>query len=175
MLRVDFITDSPSFERILTPYVDNLTGLGVSATFEVIDPAQYTNRNRDFDWDMIYSGYSNGLEEGLGLDQRYGTQGVGDVFNAAGYSSPAVDKLIEAVVAAETREEMAAGVRAMDRIMRRELFVVPTWYLANYWVAYYDMYEHPAELPPYALGQLDFWWYNAEKAEALVAAGAFQQ
>ena len=175
VLRVDFITDSPSFERILTPYVDNLTGLGVSATFEVIDPAQYTNRDRDFDWDMIYSGYSNGLEEGLGLDQRYGTQGVGDVFNAAGYSSPAVDKLIEAVVAAETREEMAAGVRAMDRIMRRELFVVPTWYLANYWVAYYDMYEHPAELPPYALGQLDFWWYNAEKAEALVAAGAFQQ
>ena len=100
---------------------------------------------------------------------------MGDLFNPAGYTSPAMDTLIEAVVAATTREEMAAGVRAMDRIMRRDLFVVPTWYKANYWVAYYDMYEHPETLPPYSLGQLDFWWFNPEKYDALVAAGAFQQ
>jgi microcin C transport system substrate-binding protein len=99
---------------------------------------------------------------------------VDDVFNEPGYSSPAVDKLIGDVVAATTRDEMAAAVRAIDRIMRRELFVVPTWYKANHWVAYFDMFEHPEVLPPYALGHLDFWWYNAEKAEALVAAGALR-
>ena len=174
-MTIDFITDAASLERVLSPYIDNLVSLGVKATIEVIDPAQYTNRTRDFDFDMIYSGYSNGLEEGLGLDQRYGTVGLGDLFNPAGYASPAVDALIKAVVAATTREEMAAGVRAMDRIMRRELFVVPTWYKANYWVAYYDMYEHPETLPPYSLGQLDFWWFNQAKYDALVAAGAFQQ
>jgi microcin C transport system substrate-binding protein len=41
-------------------------------------------------------------------------------------------------------------------------------------VAYFDMYEHPDPLPPYALGQLDFWWFNAEKAAALRAAGAIR-
>jgi len=58
--------------------------------------------------------------------------------------------------------------------MRREVFVVPVWYLGKHWVAYYDMFEHPAELPPYALGHLDFWWFNADKAEALRAEGALR-
>lgn len=173
---VEFLSDNPSFDRILIPYVDNLNRLlgEGAATYNRVDPAQYTNRERAFDWDMIYDGYSNGLEEGIGLGQRFGTDGLGDLFNPAGYASPAVDRLIEIVVDAETREEMEAGVRAIDRIMRRELFVVPTWYNANYWVAYWDMYEHPETLPPYALGQLDFWWFNADKAEALVAAGALR-
>jgi len=173
-LTLEFLSISPSFDRIITPYVESLRQLGVDATYNRVDPAQYTNRERAFDWDMIFDGYSNGLEEGIGLDQRFGSDGVGDVFNPSGYSSPAVDKLIEAVVAAEDREEMAAAVRAIDRIMRRELFIVPVWYLGKYWVAYYDMYEHPENLPPYGLGYLDYWWYNADKAEALRAAGALR-
>jgi len=171
---LEFMSDNPSFERVITPYIDNLTRLGVQAEFNLIDPAQYTNRERAFDWDMIYDGYSNALEESLGLNQRYGSDGVADVFNPTGYSSPAVDALITAVSEAESYDDMAAGVRAIDRIMRRELFVVPTWYNPNFWVAYFDMYEYPEPLPPYALGQLDFWWYNAEKGDALRAAGALR-
>jgi microcin C transport system substrate-binding protein len=49
-----------------------------------------------------------------------------------------------------------------------------TYYKPTYWLAYYDMFEHPAELPPYDLGHLDWWWYNPEKADALKAAGAFR-
>jgi microcin C transport system substrate-binding protein len=51
---------------------------------------------------------------------------------------------------------------------------VPQWYKANHTIAYYDIFEHPENLPPYALGELDFWWYNAEKAEALKANGALR-
>jgi microcin C transport system substrate-binding protein len=173
-LKLEFINDQPTFERIFSPYVENLISLGVDATYETVDPAQYTNRQRAFDWDILYDGYVNGLEESDSLSQRYSPEGLED-FNKAGYSSPAVDQLIDIVADATTREEMAAGVRAIDRIMRRELFLVPTYYKANYWVAYYDMYEHPETLPPYALGEMDFWWFNQEKYDALVAAGAFQQ
>ena len=172
---LELLSASPSFDRILTPYVVNLTKLGVTASYNRIDPAQFYERvqgSRDFD--IYYGGYSNGLEEGEGLNQRYGSSGVGDVFNPAGYSSPAVDKLIDSIQNTETREDMAAHVRAIDRIMRRDLFVVPAWYLGKYWTAYYDMYEHPAELPPYSLGVLDFWWINADKAAELKAAGAYQ-
>ena len=42
------------------------------------------------------------------------------------------------------------------------------------WVAYYDMYDHPEELPPFGVGELDFWWFDAEAAAELQAAGAFQ-
>jgi microcin C transport system substrate-binding protein len=173
-LEIEFIMYSPSFDRILNPYIDNLNRLGIQATYNRIDPAQYTERYYQFDFDMIFGGYSVGLEEGSGLHQRFGSSGLGDVFNPAGYSSEAVDALIPYVTNADTYDEMAAAVRAIDRIMRRELFVVPVWYLGKHWVAYYDMFEHPEELPPYALGHLDFWWFNAEKAEALSEAGAFR-
>jgi microcin C transport system substrate-binding protein len=36
------------------------------------------------------------------------------------------------------------------------------------------MYDHPDPLPPYALGNLDFWWYDAERGAALRAAGVIR-
>ncbi len=174
VLRIEFLSDNPNLDRIITPYMDNLQRLGVDAIYNRVDPAQFTNRTRDFDFDMILDGYSNALEEGSSLNQRYGTQGLGDLFNPASYASPAVDALIPTVAQATEYDEMAAGVRAIDRIMRRDLFIIPTWYNPNFWVAYFDMYEHPDVLPPYDLGYLDFWWFNAQKAEALVAGGALR-
>ncbi len=91
-----------------------------------------------------------------------------------GLQDPAVDRLIDVVVNADEKEEMQTAVRALDRVLRAKQFWVPQWYKPTYWVAYYDMYDHPEELPPYALGELDFWWYDAEAAERLRAAGAFQ-
>ncbi len=36
--------------------------------------------------------------------------------------------------------------------------MVPTWYLGKHWVAYWKEYGRPEAMPPYALGQTDFWW-----------------
>ena len=58
--------------------------------------------------------------------------------------------------------------------MRRDLFMVPTWYKASHWVASWDMYGHPETLPPYSLGYLDFWWHDAEGEARLRAAGALR-
>jgi len=58
--------------------------------------------------------------------------------------------------------------------LRHEFFIIPTWYNDVYWTAYYDQYDHPKDQPAYALGYLDFWWYDAEKAEKLRAAGALR-
>jgi microcin C transport system substrate-binding protein len=174
-LDIEFLEQTPTFDRIILPFIENLKRLGVNAKYNRIDPAQYTNRTRDFDYDMVYDFYRNGLEEGQGLGQRYGLEDAQySLFNPAGYGSEAVDKLVEKVLAGSTYEEMEAGVRAIDRIMRRELFIVPTWYNDSFWVAYYDQYEHPENLPPYALGQYDFWWFNAEKAAKLKAAGVLK-
>ena len=173
-LDIELLEDSPSFDRILLPYVENLKQLGVNIRYNRVDPAQHGERMRTFDFDLYFGGYSNQMEESIGIEQRYGTKGLGDIFNPAGYASPAVDKLIEDVVASTSREEMAAGVRAIDRILRFEHFVTPAWYKANYWLSYYDMFDHPENLPPYGLGQLSIWWYDAAKADALKAAGALK-
>lgn len=171
---LEFLSSNAGFDRVILPYIDNLKALGVNAKYNRVDPAQYQQRSNNFEYDVVFDGYSVGLEEGLGLDQKFGAGGVNDVFNPAGYSSPAVDKLIEVAVDAKSYDEMATAVRAIDRIMRADHFVVPVWYLGKYWVAYYDMFEHPETLPPYALGELDFWWFNQDKYEQLKAKGALR-
>ncbi len=176
-LTLEFLGSSSSadVERVITPYIESLRTLGVEASFEAVDAAQFTNRRRDRDYDMMLAGYTNGPVEGTGIMQRYGSGDASEsVFNPAGYSSPAVDALIEDVIEATSLEDMAAAVRAVDRILRAERFVVPVWYKPTYWVAYYDMFRHPEPLPPFDLGETDFWWYDAEAAAELRASGALR-
>jgi microcin C transport system substrate-binding protein len=173
-LDVEILEDTPTFDRVLVPYVENLKQLGVNAVYNRVDPAQYSEGQRTFDYDMIYGVYSNAMEEGIGLEQRFGTSGVNDIFNPAGYASEAIDELAKIVVDSKSREEMAAAVRAVDRILRSARFQIPMWYNDKYWLAYYDMYEHPDPLPRYGLGYLNLWWVNQEKADALKAAGALK-
>jgi len=91
-----------------------------------------------------------------------------------GLADPTVDALIGKVLVAPDRAGLSVAVKALDRVLRAMYFWVPEWYKNTHTVAYYDMYEHPAAMPPYALGEMDFWWYNADKAKALTAAGAFK-
>ncbi|WP_281858241.1 extracellular solute-binding protein [Litoreibacter halocynthiae] len=170
---LEFLSGSPAYDRLIQPYIENLKRIGIQATYTRVDPAQYTNRERGFDWDMVYDGYVNYFEEGSGISQRFGSEDAEySLFNPSGYSSPAVDELIKKMLDAETLDQMQAAVRATDRILRAARIMIPAWYNDTFWVAYYDMFEHPEKLPPLALGHLDFWWYNADKAAALKAKGA---
>lgn len=173
-LKVEFLETRQSFDRVIAPFIDNLKRLGVEITYNRVDPAQYQKRNQEFDYDMIYDGHTMALEEGIGLAQRFGSEDRNDVFNPAGFGNPAVDALILKVIDARSHDEMATGVRAIDRVMRHEYFMVPAWYVPESWLAYYDMYAHVDPLPPYGTGELDYWWYDAEKADALKAAGAIK-
>ena len=94
------------------------------------------------------------------------------LFNPAGLASPLVDAIIEASFTAESQKETDVALKALDRALRYEFFVVPTGYIADHWVAYYDMYEHPDQIAPYDLGYLSTWWVDPEKEEALREAGA---
>ncbi len=174
-LDVVILESSPAFDRIINPYVENLQRLGVNARLDRVDPAQETQRRDESDFDMTTWGFQMSLEPGTELEQWFGSEGANESNrNLMGLADPAVDRLIQAVQAAQTRDDMVAAVNALDRVLRSYRFWVPQWYKDVYTVAFYDMYGYPDPLPPYALGQTDFWWYEAEKAEALTAAGAFE-
>ncbi len=173
-LKIEFLEDDPAFDRVVNPYIENLRKLGVDATLSRIDDAQYTARSRSFDFDMITDQLPTGFEPGSGLRQYFGSEGVKDVFNTMGLTNPAVDALITSVLEANTKHDLEISVKALDRVLRALRFWVPQWYKDKHTVAYYDMYDHPETLPPFARGELDFWWYNPAKAEALKAAGAFK-
>jgi len=164
---------SATMSAVVESFVSNLQLMGIDAKFDKIDAAQYTARERDRDYDIIFDSYVAFLEAGTGLHQRYGSKEAAfSLFNPAGLASPMVDAIIDRALESSTTEEQNVALTALDRALRYEFFMIPTWYLDKSWVAYWDMYGHPDPLPPYATGVLDFWWYDAERAAALKAAGA---
>jgi microcin C transport system substrate-binding protein len=171
-LKVEMLNDSQTFDRVFNPYIENLRALGVDAVMSRVDDAQMTNRTRAHDFDIVTGHLGGSLTPGSELQQTFGSKSVDDVFNLMGLQSEAVDRLIGVIEAAKSREELKTAVRALDRVLRAYRFWVPQWFKDKHTVAYYDMYEHPKAMPPYALGELDFWWYNADRAAALKAAGA---
>jgi microcin C transport system substrate-binding protein len=176
-LSVEFLNASPSFDRVITPYVENLRALGVDAVLSDIDPAQLSDRidPPSFDFDMITAGALNGYEPGPDMRQGYGSETKDNsTRNRAGVADPAVDALINVVEAAKTREELDVATQALDRVLRTIRFWVPEWYKNSNTVAYYDQFDHPDALPPYALGETSFWWFDQAKADKLKAAGVLK-
>lgn len=177
-LRLNFLLNasgSPTSRAIAENFISNLRSMAVDAKLEIVDSAQYSKRERDRDYDLVFDGYPALLGTGTGLQQRFGSEAAAySLFNPAGLASPMVDRIIDASLLTESQEEEDMTMRALDRALRYEFIVVPDGYKPDHWVAFWDMYEHPRPLPPYALGVLDFWWFNAEKAAALKASGALQ-
>jgi microcin C transport system substrate-binding protein len=173
-LTVTFLNANPQFDRVYTPYVENLIALGIDAKLENVDTAQYESRTRDpqYDFDIITDNLRSGYISGSELKQYYGSETADvSVFNVAGLKSKAVDRVIDIVMAAKSMDELTVATKALDRVIRAEGVWVPQWYKATHWVAYYDMYERPAMVPEYGLGETMIWWFNPEKAAALKAAG----
>jgi microcin C transport system substrate-binding protein len=76
-----------------------------------------------------------------------------------------VDKLIERVIFAKSREGLVAATHALDRVLLWNHYVVPQWHYSKIRSARWDRFGRPAELPKYgASGFPDIWWYDAEKA-----------
>ncbi|MCC5988495.1 MAG: ABC transporter substrate-binding protein [Pararhodobacter sp.] len=165
---------SSTLESVIETFIQNLDRMGIDARAQKIDPAQYTARSRDRDYDMVFDQYIAFLDVGTGLLQRFGTEAADDVFNPAGLRSELVDAVINTALMAPGPEERDVALRVLDRVLRWERFIVPVWYNPNTWVAYWNQYRRPDPLPTFADGALDFWWHDEDAAAALRAAGALR-
>ncbi|MCA2011610.1 extracellular solute-binding protein [Cereibacter sphaeroides] len=166
---------SATAEAIIESFLDNLRAMGINAIGQRIDPAQYTERERNRDYDMILDGYVAFLDTGTGLHQRFGSEAASySLFNPAGLASPLVDRIIDISLMAESPEERDTALRVLDRVLRYERFMVPLWYSPNQWFAYWDVYRHPEEIPQFSAGTMDWWWYDADRAAELRSTGALR-
>ena len=92
--------------------------------------------------------------------------------NIMGLANPAIDALIDHIETAKTREELNVAVTALDRALRSLHIWVPQWHNSFHNIAYKDVFGRPESLPPFSMGEMDFWWYDENKAARLKAAGA---
>ena len=170
-LTMEVLLVSPAFERIMLPMVKNLKRLGVETTVRTVDSAQYQNRLNDFDFDAIVFPFAQSLSPGN--EQRdfwgsYNADAKGSR-NFIGVKDPAVDDLIETIIAAPDRAALIAATRALDRVLLWGHYVVPQWHIQSYRIAYWDRFGRPAQTPKYGLG-FSAWWIDAAKDFALQAA-----
>src|SRR5262245_31516253 len=81
--------------------------------------------------------------------------------NLAGIADPVIDALIEKVIGANTREDVNAGCRALDRLFRAGRYWIPQWSRPSHWIAYWDVFGRPATKKRYGRGIPDTWWYDS--------------
>jgi microcin C transport system substrate-binding protein len=168
-LKLEILFFEDVFQRLVTPYVKNLKLLGIDAHMRMVDPAQYQQRLKSFDFDITTERYQMRNTPGVELRSYFGSQAakMSGSLNLAGISDPAVDVLIERVIAAKSRDELNTAARAIDRVLRAGHYWVPHWYKPSFNVAYWDKFSRPAVKPRFDRGILDTWWYDEAKAAKL--------
>ena len=166
-MELEMLLVNPDFERVVLPFGKNLERLGVRMTVRTVDPAQYTRRVTDFDFDVIVGSFGITLSPGNEQRDYWGSAAAGlpGSRNLAGARDPVVDALVEQVIAAPDRKSLIDRSRALDRVLLFSHYVIPNWHLAAWRVAYWDVFGRPeAPRPRYRLG-FDTWWIDEAKAE----------
>ncbi len=166
---IEFLLFSPTFERIVAPFVRNLKKLGVSARIRFVDPSQFQSRLKQFDFDIITQRYVLRVTPGVEIRSYWGSQAASTdgSFNLAGIADPAVDALVEKIIGTKSREELVTAARALDRVLRAGHYWVPHWYKAAHNLAFWDKFSRPKIKPAYGRGVIDIWWYDEAKAAKL--------
>ena len=166
---IEFLSDDPVFERIVNPYIRNLNLLGIAANIRQVESAQYQERLKHFDFDVLVQRYTIGQTPGTELQAFFAssTASLPGSFNLAGIKSPAVDQLIEDIIQAKSRADLVLAARCLDRVLRAMYFWVPHWFKGAHTVAYWDIFGHPASKPPYERGIIDTWWIDEAKAATI--------
>jgi len=170
-MRFTILVEDPSLERVVLPYSQNLRKLGIDAQVRTVDPAQFQHLTDDFNFDMIFQIYPEGDVPGPELRDYWSSAAakVQGSMNTPGISDPAVDALIEKVIAAPDLPSLQAAAHALDRVLLWRWYMVPNWENLVFHVAYWDRFGHPDK--PIREGfNFDLWWVDAKKAAATDAA-----
>ncbi len=171
-LGVEFLVDDPTYEPFVLFYQAPLQRLGINATVRTVDDVQFQNRVRRFDFDIIIASWQQSLSPGNEQRDYWGAQAADQPGsrNLAGIKNPAVDALIQRVIYAESRDDLVAATRALDRVLLWNHYVVPQWNYPNARTARWDRFARPDAMPKYGAASFPgIWWWDAERAAATAA------
>jgi len=159
------LLDDPSLERVALPYVQNLRKLGFDVQVRTVDPAQYQHLTDTFDFDMTMWIYPGSDIPGSELRDFWSCEGAKSTgsFNVPGICDPAIDAMINQVIAAKDRETLRIAAQALDRLLLWNWYMVPNWYSQSFQIAYWDRFGDP-NIPIREGINFDSWWIDQQKA-----------
>jgi peptide/nickel transport system substrate-binding protein len=133
--------------------------LGVQTSVRRVEPLQYELRIKSFDYDMIRFNYPSSLSPGGEQINRWSSQAAENQgsFNFAGAKSPAVDAMMDAMLAATERQDFVAAVRALDRALISGSYLVPLFHAPKDWWAMWARIGRPETQSLYG-PEPTTWW-----------------
>ena len=158
---VEFLYASSTQERVIAPFSKNLERLGIETTLRLIDSAQYVRRFQDHDFDMVVGGVSNSASPGNEQREFWGSEAADaqGSRNTPGVKDPVIDDLIEKLIFAKNREELAAHSRALDRVLLWGHYGILELYTPTERVAWWqNRVTKPDETPSHSIGWPTVWW-----------------
>jgi len=161
-MSIEFLIDDPTFERVVAPYKQSLERLGIEVRIRPVDSAQYQRRTDERNFDIIVRSFGQSTSPGNEQREYWGCAAAEQEGsrNVIGICDPAIEKLVDRVIFADSRDELVAAVRALDRVLLHGHYVVPQWYLVTTRVAYWSRLRHPDRMPPYSIGFPAIWWHE---------------
>jgi peptide/nickel transport system substrate-binding protein len=151
-------------ERLALIYAEQLARIGVAARVRLVDEVQYQRRRQRFDFDMMIGIWAASASPGNEQRNRWSSASADQdsSFNLAGAKSPAIDALIQAMLAAKTHEDFVTAVRAYDRVLLSGFYIVPLYHAQKQWSAHWTRITRPSNIPHYAAPlfnvTLNTWW-----------------
>ncbi|HEX5767220.1 MAG TPA: extracellular solute-binding protein [Burkholderiales bacterium] len=156
--------DSGGGERLVAPYFQALAKLGIAGEYRRADFALIRKRLDVFDYDIFTVRIPGSESPGAELLDRFGSQSADTEgsSNLIGVKDPAVDALVNLAVSSRTRAELVARLRALDRVLRHNYYVIPQWYASTFRIAYRaGKFAQPKVMPQYYQAEdwvISTWW-----------------
>lgn len=163
-LRFEIMVGDRSQERLAVHFANTLSRIGVQVRVRLVDEVQYQRRRQKFDFDMMIGTWFASASPGNEQRSRWSSASASQEasFNLAGARSPAIDGLINDILAARSRQDFVSAVRAYDRVLLSGFYVVPLFHVSHQWFAYSSKLAHPQQAARYAAplygATLDSWW-----------------
>jgi peptide/nickel transport system substrate-binding protein len=162
-LAFEILVKNREGERLAEAFSHSLARIGIAANVRLVDDVQFERRRTDFSFDMMIGSWLASPSPGAEQRARWGSVSadMAGAYNICGVSSPAIDRMIRAMLAAETQEDFVAAVRALDRLLISGFYIVPLFYAPNEWIAYSARIGRPEKTPLLGVA-LDSLWSKAQ-------------
>ena len=162
-LELEVLLSSVDHERIFIPMQKTLQSMGIKLKIRTVDIAQYVERLRSHDFDIILHTFTHTPSPGTEQASLWGsdTADLHGSKNLAGVKLRSVDTLTQKIPRANSREELLTLTRAMDRVLLWNHYVLPLWYRPEWLIIHKQQLHHPVNPAPYFL-DLSTWWYHPD-------------
>ncbi len=162
-LAFEILLSAPEDEKLALHFKRSLDKLGINVNIRVLDAAAYRGRMNNYDFDMTLYYWLSSLSPGTEQILYYGCQAANEParWNFPGICNPAIDAIAAAVAQAKSRESLVAHIRALDRILMWERYMIPLYYSGSDYFSYKNNVKHPENTPIYG-AVLETWWMDQE-------------